>query len=275
VGNEHYTPDVDDVMRVLENPDDNVVVNLLGVPLSERATFLARIFAAIQNLRRQKGRPHWIVIDEAHHMLHPYWDQTFEPIWHKPGAVVIVTVDPAEISKAVLSGIDLAIAVGHSPQQTLGTFAARVGQAPPELGACSLGWGEAIAWFRREYGAPIGVSMITSPVERQRHLRKYADGNLGEQRSFYFTGPEARLKIRCQNLFLFMQIGEGIDDGTWNYHLRRGDYSSWFRNIIRDPALADDTLKIEQDLNLSADESRTKIGHLIERRYTLPVQLFG
>ena len=79
VGNEHYTPNLEDVVRLLENPDDNVVVNLLGVALNERAAFLARLFTAIQNLRRLKGRPHWLVIDEAHHMLHPYWDQTFEP----------------------------------------------------------------------------------------------------------------------------------------------------------------------------------------------------
>ncbi len=94
VGNEHYTPELDDVVRVLENPDDNVVVNMLGVPLNKKCSFLTRIFSAIQNLRRLKGRPHWLVIDEAHHMLHPYWESLFEPIWHDAGVVVIVTIDP-------------------------------------------------------------------------------------------------------------------------------------------------------------------------------------
>jgi phosphoglycolate phosphatase-like HAD superfamily hydrolase len=173
VGNQHYTPDIEDVVRVLENPADNVVVNLLGVALNERAAFLARIVAAIQNLRRLKGRPHWLVIDEAHHMLHPYWDQTFEPVWHEPGAVIIVTVDPAEISQTVLAYVDLAIAVGQDPQRTLSIFGSRVAQKPPETAPSPLGWGEALVWFRHEFGAPIKVSMTSSPVEWQRHLRKY------------------------------------------------------------------------------------------------------
>jgi HAD superfamily hydrolase (TIGR01484 family) len=275
VGNEHYTPEIDDVMRVLENPDDNVVVNLLGVSLGERPRFLARIFAAIHNLRRLKGRPHWLVIDEAHHMLHPYWDQTFESIWHDPGALVIITVDPAEISKKVLAGIDMIVAVGQDPGHTISKFAERIGHKLPSIEQTSLGWGEALVWFKHEYGAPFKVTMLASPLEWQRHLRKYSEGNVGPQRSFYFTGPAGRMNIKCQNLFLFMQVGEGIDDDTWLYHLRRGDYSSWFRDVIRDQTLAEGTAQIEQNVELSASESRDGIRELIAQRYTLPVNLFG
>ncbi len=153
VGNEHYAPNVEDILRVLENSDDNVVVNLLGVQLSERASFLAIVFTAIQNMRRLKGRPHWLVIDEAHHMLHPFWDHTVESMWHEPGAVVIVTVNPAEIAQTVLAGIDLAIAVGPDSQLTLGTFSTAVDQKLPHIDPGSIGWGELLAWFRREDGA--------------------------------------------------------------------------------------------------------------------------
>jgi hydroxymethylpyrimidine pyrophosphatase-like HAD family hydrolase len=275
IGNEHYPPDIEDIVRVLDNPDDNVVVNLLAVTLTERAELLARIFTSIQNLRRMRGRPHWIVIDEAHHMLHPYWDQTFEPIWHEPGAVVVVTIDPSEISQTVLAGVDLAIAVGPDPQRTLGTFAARVERSLPEMSPVSLGWGEALAWFKGEGGSPLKMRVVSSPVDRHRHLRKYSEGDLGRKRSFYFTGPEGRMNIKCQNLFLFMQIGEGIDDATWLFHLRRGDYSAWFDQVIKDQALADETAKVEQDWDLPACDSRAKIKQLIERRYTLPARLLG
>jgi hypothetical protein len=208
-------------------------------------------------------------------MLHPYWDQTFEPVWHEPGAVIIVTVDPAEISQTVLAYVDLAIAVGQDPQRTLSIFGSRVAQKPPETAPSPLGWGEALVWFRHEFGAPIKVSMTSSPVEWQRHLRKYSDGDVGAQRSFYFTGADGRMKIKCQNLFLFMQVGEGIDDATWLFHLRRGDFSAWFREVIRDTALADEAATIERDYSFSANESRNRIRRLIEQRYTLPVQLLG
>ena len=37
------------------------------------------------------------------------------------------------------------------------------------------------------------------------------------------------MNLRAQNLMIFLQIAEGIDDRTWEHHLRKGDYSEWFR----------------------------------------------
>jgi HAD superfamily hydrolase (TIGR01484 family) len=274
VGNVHYSPEVEDVIRVLENPEDNVVVNLLGVPLSERADYLAQIFTAIQTMRRVKGRPHWLVIDEAHHMLHPFWQQTIEPIWKEPGAVILITVDPAEISQTVLSGVDLVLAVGQEPMKTLATFSNRVGHKLPDYpDHAVLGWGQALAWFRHEYGAPYKVTIASPTNQRQRHLRKYADGNLGNHRSFYFTGPHGKLKIKCQNLFMFMQVGDGVDDDTWMFHLRRQDYSNWLKNIIGDDELAEQVASIEKNIHLSAAKSRSRINTAIETRYTSPARI--
>jgi len=52
--------------------------------------------------------------------------------------------------------------------------------------------------------------------------------------------------------------------------LRQGDYSHWFRHLIKDEELADETAAIEQDTALSAQESRSRIKSAIERRYTAP-----
>ena len=62
---------------------------------------------------------------------------------------------------------------------------------------------------------------MAKPKERQkRHARKYAEGELGEDRSFYFRGPEATLNLRAQNLSTFLQMAAGVDDRTWLHHLR-------------------------------------------------------
>jgi HAD superfamily hydrolase (TIGR01484 family) len=275
VGNQHYAPSARDIVGALENPDDNVVVNLLSVPLDERPSFLSSILSSLHALRSTKGRPHWILIDEAHHMLHPFWDQTLEPGWSEPGAVMIVTVDPGEISTKVLSGIDIVVAVGQEPLRTLKRFAQAIGHKPPAGEEVSLGWGEMLVWFRHEYEPPLKLSIRSSPVEHRRHMRKYAAGDIGGQRSFYFTGPENRLKIKCQNLFLFLQIAEGLDAETWLFHLKRGDYSRWFRDVIRDHGLADEAHEVEKNENLSALSSREQIGELIRSRYAPPLRLFA
>jgi hypothetical protein len=94
---------------------------------------------------------------------------------------------------------------------------------------------------------------------------------LGDDRSFYFRGPEQKLNLRAQNLTLFLQIADGVDDATWLYHLKRGDYSRWFREGIKDDLLADEAAGSERDESLSPVESRGKIRAAVERRYTAAV----
>ena len=48
----------------------------------------------------------------------------------------------------------------------------------------------------------------------------------------------ARHNLKAQNLVVFCQIAEGIDEETWMFHLHRGDYSRWFRHAIKDEYLA-------------------------------------
>jgi hypothetical protein len=70
-----------------------------------------------------------------------------------------------------------------------------------------------------------GESARTSLIKR--HIRKYAEGILGADNSFYFRGPYNALDLRAQ-LWSFFQIADGVDDRTWTHHLRQGDYSAWF-----------------------------------------------
>ena len=69
-----------------------------------------------------------------------------------------------------------------------------------------------------------------------------------------------------------MQIAAGVDEETWMHHLRHGDYSRWFAEIIKDDELADEARAIEQDDSLPADESRKRIEEAISRRYTAPAR---
>jgi hypothetical protein len=105
-------------------------------------------------------------------------------------------------------------------------------------------------------------------AERIRHHRKYADGNL-RWHSFYFKGPDEKQNLRAPNLSVFCQIAEGIDEATWLFHLRRGDYSRWFRECIKDKQLAEDAERIERNLDLTPSQTRTMICALVGSRYTL------
>jgi hypothetical protein len=115
--------------------------------------------------------------------------------------------------------------------------------------------------------------VLARPVpkrERRRHIRQCAEGPLGEDKSFYFRGPDDRLKLRAQNLSVFMQLAEGVDDETWLHHLRQGDYSRWFREAIKDQDLARQVAEAEAAFGSDASASRQRIFTEIERRYTAP-----
>ncbi len=89
-------------------------------------------------------------------------------------------------------------------------------------------------------------------------------------RSFKFRGPNGKLNLRAQNLVIFLQLADGVDDDTWTYHLKRGDYSTWFREGIKDDELGAQVERIEARSDVPPAESRAAIRAAIEQRYTLP-----
>jgi hypothetical protein len=266
LGDGHRAPLVKEAIELLDRPDRIGVVNLLAVGLDDRPAFFDTLFSQLLELRARTGRPHWTVIDETHHLLPPSWTPTPLTPAERPHGLMLITVHPDRVAKVVLSSVDLIVAVGESPAETLATFAGTLGEPPPSLGVERLAAGEAVAWWRRPARDPVVFRSIPPRGERRRHLRKYAEGELGEDKSFYFRGPDGRLNLRAQNLQLFLQLADGVDEETWRWHLGRGDYSRWFREAIKDEALAGEVERIERDGPHPG--ARAEIRRLVEARYT-------
>jgi hypothetical protein len=268
-GNSQRGPTVAEVITALETPKTQVIVNLVGLPLEDRPAFFAELLPQLQQRRQHTGRPHRIVVDEAHHLVSKTWGQTSESL-RDVRSMLFVTVHPDQLAPQVLHSVDLAIALGHEPLSTLQSLgehcSPRVNAAQVE----DLKPGEALFWRRSENGPPDTLIMALPRAERQRHRRKYAEGELPPERSFYFRGPDGKLNLRAQNLIMFRQLADGVDDETWLHHLRQGDYSQWMKTAIKDPSLAEIVHMVEDMRELSAHESRQRVATAIEERYTLP-----
>jgi len=269
LGNPQRTPSVAEVLSSLEDPATNLAVNLLGLPLEDRPLFCSQLIAGLQALRARTGRPHWIVLDEAHHLLPESWGHVSSVLPSKLGEAILVTVHPDHVAPAVLAPIDLVIAVGEEPARTMKQFADAVAQPLTWPQGLSYELGKVVAWLVGDEQLPFTVEPQPCRAERIRHHRKYAEGNL-RYHSFYFRGPEGRLNLRAQNLWMFCQIADGLDEQTWMFHLRRRDYSRWFRQAIRDEYLAQQTERIELRADLTWLQSRHLIRELVGARYTLP-----
>ncbi|OIP77161.1 MAG: phosphoglycolate phosphatase [Oscillatoriales cyanobacterium CG2_30_44_21] len=269
LGNAQQIPTSAEVLTVLSKPEQNLIVNLMGVEIDDRPLFLAQLLPSLLEMRVRTGRPHWIVIDEVHHMFPSSWDAAVT-LPQSVNGILMVTVHPEHVATSALSLIDTLIAV-KSPMQTFKDFCNTIGhQLPKDPLPTELASGSAVAWLLSTEDQPFKFKVILPLQERQRHMRNYAEGNLGSDRCFFFRGEDGKLNLKAQNLIMFIQLAAGVDDRTWLHHLHLQDYSNWLQNSIKDKALAAEVSEVETNRDLSPADSRDRIKSAIEKRYTLP-----
>lgn len=187
-----------------------------------------------------------------------------------PGTILI-TVHPDAVAPEALKLVTAVIALGPKAPDVIKTFCKVTGRkTTSKLSAPDSD--SVLYWRPGAEKAPRIVKADKPKQSRKRHTRKYAEGEIDEAGSFYFRGPKDEMKLRAHNLMMFVQIAEGIDDKTWQHHLRAGDYSDWFRRQIRDDELADETAAVENDRKLPLEETRKLIAEAVKRRYTGPAE---
>ncbi len=271
LGNPERATPIEEFMHAMESPTNNAVVNLLGVPLADRPTYCSQVLPAIRKLRSTYGRPHWTIIDEVHHLMPTEWEKNSELGKALMHGLVLVTVHPDQVAHSVIKEMDVVIVIGDDPQKTFQHVVKATGDKMPKIHSYNKDAANSLIWFRNKSEDPIACKIIPPTEEHHRHIRKYAEGDLGEERSFYFKGPDGKLNLKAQNLVIFSQIAQGVDDATWNYHLHNNEYSKWFGSYVKDDTLAEIARSVENDKSLKAKESRKKILAAIEERYSAPV----
>jgi HAD superfamily hydrolase (TIGR01484 family) len=268
VGTQKNPLSLDEVAQALAT-GSNIVFNLLGVSLEQRPGFLAAMVPLIEQRRLRTGQPHALVVDEAHHMLGRDLPPPIEAIGARLDRLIVVTVHPEVLCQPVLQRLNGLLVVGAEPEAAIEQFAAATGRRLELPAERDLQPGQALVWFDGATPRMQRVTLQRTRSDHRRHSRKYAEGELSDDRSFYFVGPAGQLKLRAQNLMVFLQIGDGVDDATWLHHLKRHDYSSWIDSQIKDPELAADVHSIEGTLSDPA-LSRRAVRKAVERLYTLP-----
>ncbi|MEU8106089.1 HAD-IIB family hydrolase [Nonomuraea muscovyensis] len=269
LGDPDRPPGVEEVLKLLESPEQSAVVNMIGMALRDRPAFFAELLPRLTALRTRLGHPHWVVVDEAHHLMPAELQEVPIKDVRALGSLLMITVHPEALSPAALRLVGTVLAVGARPGRTLAAFADALGRpAPPGDG---LPEGGVVLW-RCDADRAQPVEVEPARTERTRHRRKYAAGTMSKDKSFYFTGPANRLRLRARNLHTFIELSEGVDEETWLYHLERGDYSRWIRESLGDDELADAVAGVERCERGERDarDSLRRVTALIEERYTLP-----
>jgi hypothetical protein len=268
VGDSEHEPVIEELMMLLENPQQNVVVCTLSVPLDRRPEFFNSFLARIMELRKRKAHPHWLVFDEANHMLPAEKEKSFFNLPDDLQNFLLITANPGHLNTAILKHISTVIIVGDHVLDTLKKYADPQSLSLDEVEVPELDKGEALVWDHQQSDQPTLITYSTPKHPTQRHIKKYATGKM-EYNNFYFKGPGGKLNLKAYNVIIFMELAEGVDDETWMFHLKRHDYSSWFKDALHNEELAD-LARVVEDESKDAKSSKAQILKLVSERYTAP-----
>jgi len=258
------------VLDAVRKLGTNVTVNLLGSNVEERPDVLASLFPAVLDIRAKYGRPHWILVDEAHHVLPRGRDAGDGVNLDGQMPSIFITVHPDTLATGALQSLGTVLIIGRDSLDLIEVLSRALGRPCPPLPDRGPEVGEAVYWECRTDAPPALIAVNKPKGAVKRHTRKYADGTLGEDRSFFFRGPDGAMRIRAQNLSMFLQVGDGVDRDTYLFHLRNGDFETWIRTSIKDDDLADEVANFAANDDLSIDEDRRLMRAAIEGRYTAP-----
>lgn len=248
--------------RLVRHRSTSVAIDLSHLDREEKVRAAAVFLHAIQRLRAETGAPHWVVIDEAHHLFPPVVSVAEEAFDFEWSGVCLVTNEPGLLAGEVL---DVA---GHVFSTSVEAVMERLRLLPPDAVPSPLPPGEALSIPLLD-GRPRPVErfrVARRETQHQRHVRKHATGRLPLDRAFHFRGPDGALDLVAQNLETFTQLARGVDARTWLHHLRNGDVTRWLREQMKDPELAEEAHALEG--RNDAEETRRAVLNAIARRYT-------
>lgn len=269
VGDGEVAPIKEQALQLMEQGDTNVVVSTLALGLDERPPFFIDFLPELGQLRSRCARPHWLIVDETHHLMPKAREDTALVLSVRFPGMIMITVHPDSVSADALKLVTAVVALGPEGDKVVQQFCAATGRDMPK-GVEPAADDQVLFWRPDGDVAPRPITPIKPLQSRKRHSRKYAVGALNEEGSFYFRGPGDKMNLRVQNLMIFVQVAEGIDDETWLHHLRAGDFSAWFKKQLRDDEMSDEARAIEEDESLSTEDTRKGIIEAVRRRYTAP-----
>ena len=264
---ERALPTPDELHQLLRRPKSSLVLNLSAMTRVEKVAYATKVLGVVAAVRSTSGVPHWLILDEAHHVLPADGSPAAELLRAGPESLCMITLAIEDLAPEART---LPTAIGSTELAAFASAvkASRDGTVPIAIPGGPLERGEAALAWLDERPRAVRFRVARRRVQHRRHVRKYTEGELPPDRSFFFRGPEGALNLRAANLTRFVELADGVDETTWAHHLARGDYSAWVRDMIKDPDLATQVAALETAGDRPV-ESRRRVLEAIRARYAV------
>jgi hydroxymethylpyrimidine pyrophosphatase-like HAD family hydrolase/anti-sigma regulatory factor (Ser/Thr protein kinase) len=205
--------------------------------------YFTHLACAVQDSRRQAGRPHWLVVDEADSLFAA--GGPLLPLVSPGWGLCLTTYRPDRLAPQVHSTVQRTVQMDS--------------QAP----------GKAVLLNNDATVSAASFSVSSRRSPHVRHQHKYAEGSVPSDRRFVFRDDQGAVAARAANVHEFAAALRQASPQVIAHHMRGGDFTRWIHDVLGDAALAQLVHAVERSVAGGGDAhtSRNTVVALVERRY--------
>jgi hydroxymethylpyrimidine pyrophosphatase-like HAD family hydrolase len=248
LGGDDPPPSPTDLRRVLRYPDRSLVIDLSQRPQDEKIEYIRGVLPLLNEIRRQTGLPHRIVVDEAHYFLHDAAAHRLLDL--DANGYTIVTYWASRLPQELLQATEVMIVTRESNPleiEALRRWCSKCAPVDPArwavLGRLATAQAVALPITDESRGELVQFTLASRLTPHVRHREKYVDVPVSETRGFVFT-PNGRHGAHvARTLRQFVAELERRQD--LDGYLRRGDLSRWVADVFGDHSLAAEMRELE------------------------------
>jgi hypothetical protein len=237
--------------RFIRDPFASVVTDLSHLTYAKKVQMIEKGLERVRALRRQRGLPHWVFLDEAHYSLHHEGIED-QSIGLDEKGFCLVSYKGSWMRESVIKAMDIVILSRTTFPEELVFFRTLLNEPSSKAAEAvsilpSLPRGEFLMIRPDEAGSLAALTFVATPRETPhvRHLTKYADSPLPPERRFFFRRPDGAEVATAESLNDFRQAVATVDEPVLVHHAHRQDFSRWIIEVFRDRDLGGQLGKIE------------------------------
>lgn len=269
VGGAWPLPEMADYEALFEASTASAIVDVSLLSRAQQTKYVAALQRELATQRCRHGRPQWIIVDEAHYL--PLGEGPSYPA----NGFCLVTYDVDGLPSWIWTTLDAVIALSSgepSPDRpdALCVVERQLGvELLPALNETPTP--EALVLHRSAEFVPKPILLAQRSLRHVRHWHKYMRADLPDEEWFYFDWGLSDQAV-ARNVEQFHELLWQCPSEAIRMHAVRHQFSEWFRQIIRDPEIAEHLCTIEHGAHDDAtestiDEVRRNLARVIEARY--------
>jgi hydroxymethylpyrimidine pyrophosphatase-like HAD family hydrolase len=259
--------------RFERDPSASVVADLSLLAHARKVEVIEAALRRIHGLRRRRGLPHWVVLDEAHYSLHPDGVPESSLAIEDKG-FCLASYRSSWLRASVAKALDVFVLARTTAPHELDFLRSRLSRddCSEEVVAVlpDLPGGEFLVVQPDHDGGWARATVVATPRETPhvRHRRKYADARVAAEERFFFRHPDGSLAATADSLLEFRRAIASVEDAALAYHAGRGDFSRWVLDVFSDEELGRQLRKVETRWRRGElSDLRGAIDRLITFRY--------